>query len=190
MYINTYINRLPIIWKSDLTDKIKSSFFQVAVVSILLYGCTTLTLIKRMEKKLDVNYTRRMRAILNKSWRKQPTNQQVYGHRPLITKTINIRRNRLAGHYSRSRDELIRDVSLWTPSHGRAKAGRPTRTYIKQLCVDIGCSSEDLPETMDDMEGWWERGRDIPVDGATWWWWWWIPCYIITEWFFILIIFR
>ena len=33
------INRLSIVWKSDLTDKMKCSFFQAAVVSILLYGC-------------------------------------------------------------------------------------------------------------------------------------------------------
>ena len=61
------INRLSVIWKSDLTDKIKCSFFQAAIVSILLYGCTTWTLTKRMEKKLDGNYTRMLRAILNKS---------------------------------------------------------------------------------------------------------------------------
>ena len=36
-----FITRLSIIWKSDLTDKMKRSFFQAAVVSILLYGCTT-----------------------------------------------------------------------------------------------------------------------------------------------------
>ena len=35
------INRLPIIWKSDLSNKIKHNFFQAAVVSILLYGYTT-----------------------------------------------------------------------------------------------------------------------------------------------------
>ena len=40
----TAIDRLSIIWKSDLTDKMKRSFFQAAVVSILLYGCTTWTL--------------------------------------------------------------------------------------------------------------------------------------------------
>ena len=34
------IDRLSIIWKSDLTDKMKRSFFQAVVVSILLYGCT------------------------------------------------------------------------------------------------------------------------------------------------------
>ena len=65
----TAIDRLPIIWKSDLTDKMKRSFFQVAVVSILLYGCITWTLTKRLKKKLDGNYTRMLRTILNKSWR-------------------------------------------------------------------------------------------------------------------------
>ena len=69
----TAINRLSIIWKSDLTNKMKRSFFQAAVVSILLYGCTTWTLTKRLEKKLDGNYTRMLRAILNKSWRQHPT---------------------------------------------------------------------------------------------------------------------
>ena len=68
----TAINRLSIIWKSDLTDKMKRSFFQAAVVSILLYGCTTWTLTKRLEKKLDGNYTRMLRAILNKSRRQHP----------------------------------------------------------------------------------------------------------------------
>ena len=37
----TAIDRLSIIWKLDLTDKMKRSFFQAAVISIRLYGCTT-----------------------------------------------------------------------------------------------------------------------------------------------------
>ena len=68
----TAIDKLSVIWKSDLTDKMKRSFFQVAVVSILLYGCTTWTLSKRMGKKLNDNYTRMLRAILNKSVRQHP----------------------------------------------------------------------------------------------------------------------
>ena len=119
----TAINRLSIIWKSDLIDKMKRSFFQAAVTSILLYGCTIWTLTKRLEKKLDGNYTRMLRAILNKSWRQHPTRHQLYGHLPPIMKTIQVRRTRHAGHCWRSRDELIRDVLLWTPTHGRAKAG-------------------------------------------------------------------
>ena len=136
----TAIDRLSIIWKSDLTDKMKCSFFQAAVVSILLYGCTTWTLTKRLEKKLDGNYTRMLRAILNKSWRQHPTRHQLYSHLPPISKTIQVRRTRHAGHYWRNRDELISDVLLWTPTYGQAKAGRPARTYIQQLCEDTGCS--------------------------------------------------
>ena len=59
-------DRLSDIRKSDLPDKIRRSFFQAAVVSILLYGCTTWTLTKQMEKKLDGNNTRMLRSILNK----------------------------------------------------------------------------------------------------------------------------
>ena len=108
----TAINRLSIIWKSDLTDKMKRSFFQEVVTSILLYGCTTWTLTKRLEKKQDGNYTRMLRAILNKSWRQHPTRHQLYSHLPLITKTIQVRRTRYAGYCWRSRDELISDVLL------------------------------------------------------------------------------
>ena len=141
-------------------------------MSILLYGSTTWTLTIHLEKKLDGNYTRMLRVILNKSWRQHPTKQQQYGHLAPITKTIQVRRTRHAGHCGRSRDELISDVLLWTLSHGRVKAGRPAQTYIQQLCADTGCSPEDLPEAMDDREGWQERVRDIRADSVTWLWWW------------------
>ena len=62
------INWLLVIWNSELSDKIKQ-FFQAAVVSILLYGCTTWMLTKCMEKKQDSNCTRMLQAILNKSWK-------------------------------------------------------------------------------------------------------------------------
>ena len=140
----------------------KRSFFQAAVTSILPYGCTTWTLTKRLEKKLDGNYTRMLRAILNKSWRQHPTRHQLYGHLPPITKTIQGRRTRHAGRCWRSRDK-----------HGRAKAGRPARTYTQQLCEDTGCCPEDLPEAMNDREKWRRRVRYIRATSTTWWWWWW-----------------
>ena len=127
----------------------KRSFFQEAVVSILLHGCTTWTQTKRLEKKLDGNYTRMLRAILNKSWRQQPTKHQLYGHLPPITKTIQVRRTRHAGHCWRSRDELTRDVLLWTPfllgrlafvsdgvsNNGRFEAERPPPLWLGHLRV-------------------------------------------------------
>ena len=107
------------------------------------------------------------------SWRQHPTRHQLYGHLPPIPKTIQVRRARHAGHCWRSRDELISDVLLWTPTHGRAKAGRPARTYIQQLCEDTGCCPEDLPRAMNDREEWRERVMDIRATSAIWWWWWW-----------------
>ena len=108
-----------IIWKSDLTDKMKRSFFQAAVISILLYRCTTWTLTKQLTKKLDGNFTRMLRAILNNT----ATRHQLYGHLPPIMKTIQVRRTRYAGHCWRSKDELISDVLLWTPAYGQVKEG-------------------------------------------------------------------
>ena len=150
----------------------KHSFFQAAVVSILLYGCTTWTLTKWLKKKLDGNYTRMLRAILNKSWRQHSTRHQLYGHLPPITKTIKVRWTRRTGHCWRNKDELISDVLLWTPAYGQAKAGWPAWTYIQQLCEDMGCGPEDLPKAMNDREKWLERVRDIRAIGTTWWWWW------------------
>ena len=119
-----------------------------------IYICITWTQTKRLKKKLDGNYTKMLRAILNKSWRQHPTKHQLHGHLPPIMKTIQVRRTRHTGHCWRSRDELISDVLLWTPTYGQAKAGQPARTYIQQLCEDTGSSPEDLPETMNDREKW------------------------------------
>ena len=144
----------------------KRCFFQAAVVSILLYGYTTWTQTKRLENKLDGNYTRMLRAILNKFWRQHPTRHQLYGHLPPITKTIQARRTRHAGHCWRSRDEPISDVLLWTPTYGRPKAARAAQTYIQQLYEGTGCSPEDLSKAMNDREKWRERIRDIRASGT------------------------
>ena len=142
----------------------KRSFFQAAAASILVSGCTSWTLAKRLETKLDGNYTRMLPAILNKSWRQHPTKHQLYGHHPPITKTIQVRRTRHAGHCWRSMDELIGDVLLWTPSYGRAKAGWPARTYIQQLCEDTGCCLEDQRQWTIRRSG--ERGSGISTLAA------------------------
>ena len=112
-----------------------------------------------------------LRAILNKSWRQDPTRHQLYGHLPPITKTIQFRRARHAGLCWRSKDELVSDVLQWTPTYGQAKAGRPARTYIQQLSEDTGCNPEDLPEAMNDREKCREMVRDIRAGCTTWWWW-------------------
>ena len=130
----TAINRLIIIWKSDLTDKMKRSFFQAAVTSILLYRCTTWTLTKRLEKKLDGNYARMLHAILNKSWRQHPTRHQLYDHLPPITKTIQVRRIRHSGHCWRSRGRTHKRCTLMDPHTWPCKS-RTTSTNIHSAAM-------------------------------------------------------
>ena len=136
--------------------KYSAIFFQAAVVSILLYGCTTWMLTKHIKKNFDSSCM--LQAILNKSWMQYPTEQQEFGHLPPISKNIQIKWTRYAEYFWKNKDDLISDVLLWTPSHKHASVGRPARTYIQQLCTDTGCSSEDLPEAMDDRDG--ERRKE------------------------------
>ena len=92
--------------------------------------------------------------------------------RPPTARHENYQRRTIhAGHCWRSRDKLISNVLLWTPTHGQAKAEQPAWTYIQQLCEDMGYSPEDLPEAMNNKEELQERVRDIRAGDTTWWWW-------------------
>ena len=86
-------------------------------------------------RQLHKNAASNLEQVLAATPHKTPT------VRPPIMKTIQVRQTRHAGHCWRSRDELISDVLLWTPTHDRAKAGRPARTYFQQLCEDTGLLS-------------------------------------------------
>ena len=127
-------------------------------MSTLLYGRTTYTLTKRREKQLDSNCTRMLRVILNKSWNQHPTKQQLHGHLPPISKTIQIR-PRYVGHCRRKNGEHISDVLLWTPLHRRAGLGRLARSYQQWLCTDTGYSLEDLQTIETNGEG--ESGKSM-----------------------------
>ena len=157
----TAINRLSVIWKLDLTNKIKCSFFQATIVLILLFGCTTWTL-----NKWRKSLTATTQECCKQYWGSTPQSSSCTATYHSSWKPSKLDEPDMR----RSRDKLISNVLQWTPSHGRAKAGWPTRTYILQLCADTGCSPEDLLEAMDDRERWQERVRYIHADGVTWWW--------------------
>ena len=135
-HTHTYIYIYIYIWHINHCRLFNAKYMRY-IHNLLLYGCTTWTLTKGLEKKLDGNYTTMLRAVLNKSWRQQPKRHQLYGHLPPFTTTIQVRRTTHARHCWRSRDKLISDLLLWTPTYVRAKAGRPSRTYIQQLCEDM-----------------------------------------------------
>ena len=72
------LNKIDAVWKSDLSNDLKRSFFRATVESVMMYGATTWTLTKSLESKLDVTYTRMLRAVLNISWIQHPTKSQLY----------------------------------------------------------------------------------------------------------------
>ena len=114
-------------------------------------------------RQLHKNVESIIEQVLAATPHKAPTIRPPASHH----KTIQVRRTRHAEHCWRSKDELISDVLLWIPAYGQAKAGRPARTCIQQLCEDTGCSPEDLSEAMNDREKWRERIRDIRASGTT-----------------------
>ena len=151
----------------------KRSFFQAAVVSILLYGCTTWTLTKRLERKLDGNYTRMLRAVLNKSWRQHPTKLQLYGHLPPITKTIQVRRTRHDGTLLEKQGRAHKrctpvDSHIWKCKSRTTEHELTYSNYVRTKDVILKTCRR---RWMIGRNG--ERGSGISVSGgATWWWWW------------------
>ena len=56
----------------------------------------------------------------------------------------------IAGHCYRSEQEIVKDVLLWTPNHGKTKLGRQRKNYVRQLCYDTGLKTEELRTAMKD----------------------------------------
>ena len=155
------LNKMDKVWKSSLPLQMKRRFFSSVVESVLLYGSTTWTLTKIQESRLDGCYTRMLRAALNLSWKEHPTKQQLYGNLPPISHKIRDRRLRFAGHCYRSKGELVSDVLLWQPQHGKQSVGAPRRNYIKQLTDDTDCCVEDLPVMMANRDAWRELVNSV-----------------------------
>ena len=82
------LNNMNAIWKSRLPDRIKRNFFRATVELILVYGSVSRTLTKDLEKRLSGNYTRMLRAILNRCWNDHPTNKEIYANIPDICTSI------------------------------------------------------------------------------------------------------
>ena len=76
----TAIDKPLVIWKPVLTDKIKRSFFQAAVVSIILYGCTTWTLTKRMENIILTASSTIFSFWYDLTWDWTPVSQTIGEH--------------------------------------------------------------------------------------------------------------
>ena len=101
------------IWKSNLQKRLKIQFFRATVESVLLYGAESWTLTKKMRDRLDGNYTKMLRVVLNVSRKEHKTNKELYGNLRKVTETLRARRLKFIGNSWRRKTELISKVLLW-----------------------------------------------------------------------------
>ncbi|KAI8498174.1 hypothetical protein Bbelb_241180 [Branchiostoma belcheri] len=137
-----------------LSRGLKVRLFLSTVEAVLLCGCEAWTLTTKLEKQLNGCYTRLLRTALNIHWSQHVTNRDLYADLPRFSGKIRSRRLRFAGHCHRSREEIVAELVLWTPKHGRRKAGRQAATYIDCLRRVTGLEVDYLGQVMEDRECW------------------------------------
>lgn len=152
-------NKLHKIWTSKLNVSIKIKLFKTLIEPILLYGCETWTLSKRMEKRLDGVYTRLLMRVKHLSWKQHPNKTSIYGDLPPVSSIVRSKRVQFAGHCFRATSEIISPLVLWKPS----SVGRRSRklTYVDTLVRDTGLDIQDLKTAMLDRNCWREIVQSI-----------------------------
>ena len=159
------LNKPNKIWRSELSRTFKTKLFCSTVESVLLYGCESWTLTTETERKIDGCYTKLLRSALGYRWQDHITNETLYGKLPKVTSKIRQRRLRLAGHCQRHPEEAAHRLTLWKPSNGQRKRGKPAMSYVMQLEKDTGLGVDDIKNQMADRDIWRQvvgRGDEVP----------------------------
>ena len=149
------------VWQSDLRKGLKIRLFTATVESVLLYGSETWTLTKRLTKMLDGCYTRMLRMALSiNQYLMRMRNSELYENLPKVSSKVTQRRLKLSGHAQRHPELTLHSVILWEPLHGKAKRGRPRRTYVDSLRMDTGLKeTQDIAGVITDKGRWRELIR-------------------------------
>ena len=140
----------------------KHSFLQAAVVSILLYGCTTWTLTKRLEKKL----------VLAGTPHKSLTIRPPASHHENYPSSTNQTCKSLLEKQGRAH-KWCTPMYSYGPSHMAGQKQDNQHEHTSSSYVKIqGVALKTCQRWWNDREKWRERVRDIHAYGTTWWWWW------------------
>ena len=117
-----------------------------------------------MEKRLNGNNMNAM-SCFEQILGTQKLHKTVVIQPLSISQTIQVRRTRHAGHCKRSKDVLISDILLWTPTLRCARIGQPEITYISSVrSMDVvwrTCSYQWMISSDQERERERERVRAI-----------------------------
>ena len=117
------IHKLLIIWKCNLSDKMR--FLPSRVHTTMWMHHMDNSKMYREKVKWEV--------YKSAAWKLYLTKQQLYSYLPSISQTIPVRQTRHSGHCWRSKDKLISNVLLWTSRHGHANDSQLAKIYISSV---------------------------------------------------------
>ena len=112
-------------------------------------------------------YTRLLRSALNISWKERITNEQLYGNLPKVSEKIKKRRLQFVGHCLGSSGQVVWDLVLWKPVHGKSGAGRPIMTYVDLLCQDTEQTPAKIKICMENRRVW-RANTDVRQMSTEW----------------------
>jgi len=161
--------RLANIWKrTGLSLQTKIRLYNALVISVLLYGSETWTLLKADERRLEAFHMNCQRRILGIRWFHFVTNASVTSQTGEEGLAIRICRRRLSifGH--------VRRLPEATPAHSalrlavdartggkpdirpewKRQRGRPCRTWVQQIEDDTGLNANDAWRIAHDRKSW------------------------------------
>jgi hypothetical protein len=144
---------------------VKIKIHKTVILPVVLYGCETLSLTLREERRLKVFENRVLRRIFGPKrdevtggWRKLH-NEEVHGlySSPSIVRVIKARRMRWAGHVARMGEVRGAYSILVGRPEGRRPLGRPRRRWednIKNDLREIGFGDVDWIHWAEDRDRW------------------------------------
>ena len=140
--------------KLELSDGLKIRFFRAMVETVLLCGSTAWTLTQSLDKRLDRAYTKMLRVVKNVTWQKRIANEVLYAGLPRISTTIRKRRLTFSDHCWRSENEVVSDLVLWEPKHGKRGVGGQVCTFVDLLQADTEVPRDCLLAVMGERVLW------------------------------------
>ena len=151
--------RLERVWRSKISFPTKYRLFGSLVVSILLYGCESWTLMADTEKKVQAFENKSLRKLLRISWREHKTNEYVrkrveelVGPQETLLATVKRRKLKWFGHVTRH-DGLSKTIMQGTVAGGRRR-GRQRKSWSDNIKEWTAMTTPELLRAANSRSEW------------------------------------